>query len=486
MNNNETLDPEDWDKMNSLAHDMVSDMMAYLRNVRERPVWQPVPKVTKDFFNASVPLDRQDPSDVYKEFRQHILPYTKGNIHPRFWAWVQGTGTPLGVMADMLASGMNPNVTIGEQSAVYVDRQVVDWCRQMMGMPESASGMLLSGGSMANTTALIVARNSMLPGVREKGIFGLEARPVMYCSTETHSCVAKAAEVTGIGSEWLRRIPVNGDYTINTDALEEQIGTDLDNGLRPFCIVGNVGTVNTGAIDDIAALTRLRDKYNLWLHLDGAFGALAKLVPEYAGKLRPIETADSVAFDLHKWMYMPYEVGCVLISQRERHKAAFAGTPNYLLHHERGLASGPESLNNYGIELSRGFKALKVWMSIKEHGLYKYAAQIEKNIHQARYLGRLVTSQPRLQLMADIPLNIVCFRYFVAGIDADWDQINKEIVMTLQERGIASPSSTVIGGHYSIRVAITNHRSIHYDFDLLVSETLSIGDGLYSLQLTEK
>lgn len=476
IKNEQNLDPEDWDLMTSLGRDMVTEMMGFLRDVGDRPVWKAIPDETKRFLNEDIPSAGIPAEEIYRQFKEHILPYAKGNIHPRFWAWVQGTGTPLGMLADMLASGMNSNVTIGEQSAVYVDRQVVDWCRQMMGMPDTTSGMLLSGGSMANTTALLVARNTMLPDVREKGIWGLKARPVMYCSSETHGCVVKAAEAIGIGTEGLRKISVHADFTIDIKKLEDQIKTDLAGGLRPFCIVGNVGTVNTGAIDDLSALTSLRDKYRLWLHLDGAFGALAKLVPEYAGKLKPIETADSVAFDLHKWMYMPYEVGCVLIARKPDHRNSFAGSPNYLLHHERGLASGPESLNNYGLELSRGFKALKVWMSLKEHGMAKYAGQIEKNIRQARYLGRLIELSPLLEPLAGIPLNIVCFRYNDGSEDNRLNAVNKEIVMTLQERGIASPSSTVINGIYAIRVAITNHRSRYLDFDELVRYVLEIGD----------
>lgn len=478
MGTEQNLDPADWDQMATLGREMVTDMMQFIKDVRERPVWQPVPVETKAFLSEDLPAEGLPAEDVYQQFREFILPYAKGNIHPRFWAWVQGTGTPLGMLADMLASAMNSNVTIGEQSAVYVDRQVIDWCRQMMGMPETTSGMLLSGGSMANTTALIVARNTMLPEVRQNGIWGLKARPVMYCSAETHGCITKAAEAIGIGQAGLRRIPVKDDFTIDVAMVESQIKTDLADGLKPFCIVGNAGTVNTGAIDDLHALTEIRDRYGLWLHIDGAFGALAKLVPEYHQLLKPLEAADSVAFDLHKWMYMPYEVGCVLIARREDHRSAFGGSPNYLLHHERGLASGPESLNNYGLELSRGFKALKVWMSIKEHGIQKYAGQIEKNIKQARYLGSLIRNDPKLELLAAIPLNIVCFRYRGDATMEKLDLINKEIVMTLQEKGIASPSSTLIGGKYAIRVAITNHRSTLADFDELVRHTTEIGDSL--------
>ncbi len=475
----ETLDPKDWEEMRAIGHLMMDDMIDYLKDIKDKPVWKPIPEETKTFFKEDLPEYGMNANEIYTQFKTHILPYNKGNIHPRFWAWVQGTGTPMGVFGDFLASAMNPNVTIGEQSAMYVDQEVVNWCKQMMHFPESASGILLSGGSMANTTALIVARNHMIAFSRKEGMQGLALKPVMYCSTETHSCIAKASEVIGIGTEGLRKISVNADYTINLESLEQTIRDDISKGYNPFCLVGNAGTVNTGAIDDLKALKLLCKKYDLWFHIDGAFGALAKLTDQYKEKLKPIEEADSVAFDLHKWMYMPYEVGCVLIRNKEAHRNAFSFTPNYLMFHDQGLASGPDSLNNFGIELSRGFKALKVWMSIKEQGIKKYTEQIEKNIQQAEYLTDLVNQNNTLELLAPTSLNIVCFRFISSHkTKEELNQLNKDIVMKLQVSGIASPSSTILGGNYAIRVAITNHRSITSDFDLLINETIKLGHSL--------
>ena len=475
----ETLDPKDWEEMRAIGHLMMDDMIDYLKDIKDKPVWKPIPEETKTFFKEELPEYGMNAKEIYAQFKTHILPYNKGNIHPRFWAWVQGTGTPMGVFGDFLASAMNPNVTIGEQSPMYVDQEVVNWCKQMMHFPESASGILLSGGSMANTTALIVARNHMIAFSRKEGMQGLALKPVMYCSSETHSCIAKAAEVIGVGTEGLRKISVNADYTINLESFEQTIRDDISKGYNPFCLVGNAGTVNTGAIDDLNALKLLCEKYDLWFHIDGAFGALAKLTDQYKEKLKPIEEADSVAFDLHKWMYMPYEVGCVLIRNNEAHRNAFSFAPNYLMTHEEGLASGPDSFNNFGIELSRGFKALKVWMSIKEQGIKKYAEQIEKNIQQAEYLTDLVNENNTLELLAPTSLNIVCFRFVSSNkTKEELNQLNKDIVMKLQVSGIASPSSTILGGNYAIRVAITNHRSITSDFDLLINETIKLGNSL--------
>jgi glutamate/tyrosine decarboxylase-like PLP-dependent enzyme len=281
----------------------------------------------------------------------------------------------------------------------------------------------------------------------------------------------------GIGNEGLRKIDVDANYRMIPELLEKTIKNDLENGLLPFCVVANCGTVNTGAIDDLNAIRDICKNFGLWFHIDGAFGLLAILSDEYKEQLAPAAFADSLAFDLHKWMYMPYDVGCVLIRDKEKHRNTFSSTPNYLLQQERGLASGPESLNNYGIELSRSFKALKVWMSIKEHGIQKYTRMIEQNIQQARSLAMKIDSIPSLERLADVPLNIVCFRYRGDFSDEKaLHQINLEILMQLQEKGIASPSSTILRGKFAIRVAITNQRTEIEDLDLFVLACKQLGD----------
>ena len=480
LSKEETLDPENWNEIRQLGHQMIDDMMDYLQNIRQEPAWRKIPEDAKEFLKQDIPQKPQDIGEIYGEFKKYILPYPGGNIHPRFWAWVQGTGTPFGVLAEMLAATMNPNTAIGEHSAMYVETQVLNWCKQMLNYPESSSGILVSGGSMANITALMVARNSRLgKSVREHGVKTVAGQMVLYCSTETHSCVDKAAEVMGLGTDSIRKIDVDENYRIKVDELVAAIESDLAKGNSPFCMVGNAGTVNTGAIDPLNDLLDVCRKYNLWFHVDGAFGALAKLVPEYADKLKAVEEADSVAFDLHKWMYMPFEVGCTLIKNAEAHRNAFAATANYLLNHERGLAAGPDPMGNYGLELSRGFKALKVWMSLKEHGLEKYVTIIRQNIAQAFYLGELVSHEKSLELLTPVSMNIVCYRYIKDGFSTEQlNKLNKEIVMQLQEQGIASPSSTILNGNYAIRVAITNHRSRKEDFEILVAETIRIGQEL--------
>jgi aromatic-L-amino-acid/L-tryptophan decarboxylase len=474
----ESLDPADWGALRELGVQMVSDMLEYLENVRERPVWQPIPNQIKANFRQPLPLEPEPADKVYQEFRQNILPYPLGNIHPRFWGWVIGTGTPLGILAEMLAAGMNPNAGGGEHAATYVEIQVLNWCKEMMGFPFQASGLLVSGGSMANLVGLTVARNAKANyDIRRQGLYGSNSRMTLYGSQEMHSSLQKAVELLGLGSESLRKIEVDSEFRIDQQALRTAITEDRQRGYLPICIIGNAGTVNTGAVDDLEALADICQDDNLWFHVDGAFGALARLNPDLRPLLKGMERADSLAFDLHKWMYMPFEVGCALVRHEESHRRAFSLTPDYLVHAERGTASGEVWMSDYGVQLSRGFRALKVWMSIKEHGIKKYGRMVKQNVEQARYLAKLVDKAPELELLAPVPLNIVCFRYKADGMSADsLNGFNEELLIRLQESGMAVPSYTTLGGKYVIRAAITNQRSRREDFDLLVEEVIRIGN----------
>lgn len=477
--NEQSLDPPDWDVVRGLGHRMVDDMMDYLQTIRESPAWKQVPDDILQELRQPLPQHPQNAAAVYEDFTRQVLPYNCNNVHPRFWSWVQGGGTPFGMLADMLASGMNPNLAIGHHAPMYVEQQVLDWSKDIFGFPRTASGILTSGASIANITALIVARNHFSTQVKENGLRAVRGQLTVYGSAETHNCVAKGIEVIGIGSRNFRRVPVDEHYRVRTDILQEMIRKDREAGDIPFCIVGNAGTVNTGAIDDLSTLARIAKEENCWYHIDGAFGAIPKLLPEFEERLKGLEAADSLSFDFHKWLYMNYEVGCLLVKDAAAHRAAFSTDVTYLARHDRGLAAGPDPFSNYGMELSRGFKALKVWMLLKEHGVQRYGKQVRRDLEHARYLGELVEQHPALQLMAAVSLNIVCYRYNPGGLAGErLDILNKELLMRLHEEGIATPSFTLLNGNYTIRVAITNHRSILADFDMLVEASVRIGDEL--------
>src|SRR6266540_2703347 len=333
----ESLDPEDWDELRALGHRMVDDLLDYLRIVRERLVWRPIPAELRARFRGPAPRAPEGAERAYQDFRDHVLPHPMGNIHPRFWGWVIGTGTPLGALAEMLAAGMNPNMGGGDHVPNQVEAQVLDWCKEMLGYPFSASGLLVSGGSMANLVGLAVARNARAGfDVRRTGVRAAGGPLTIYGSVEVHNSIQKAVELLGLGSDALRLVPVTDQFEIEVNALERMISADRADGCRPICVVGNAGTVSTGAFDDLAALAQLCEREGLWFHVDGAFGALAGLVPEYRSRLAPMARADSLAFDLHKWMYVPFEAGCTLVRDPEAHRRTFSLTPDYLTHATRG------------------------------------------------------------------------------------------------------------------------------------------------------
>jgi glutamate/tyrosine decarboxylase-like PLP-dependent enzyme len=460
---------------------MVDDMLDYLATVRSRPAWRPVPADVRARLTEPLPLEPTPPEAVYEQFKRDVLPYPTGNVHPRFWGWVIGTGTPLAMLADMLASGMNPQVAEFDDAAALVENRVIAWFVELFGLPAGTSGLLVSGGSMANFVGLAVARNARagfdvrVQGLRAPGM----PRLMVYASSETHSSVRKAVQLLGLGDESLRLIPVGADYRIDVAALRAAVAADRTAGHRPVCVVGNAGTVNTGATDDLVGLAALCRAEGLWFHVDGAFGALAGLSPALRPLVAGMERADSLAFDLHKWMYLPYEVGCTLVRDQVAHRTTFTVTPSYLAALDRGISAGGFPFAERGVQLSRGFRALKVWMALKAYGIRAFARLIEQNVAQARYLADLVTAQPRLELLAPLPLNVVCLRYVAPGFAGTrLDVLNREILMRIQEAGVAVPSHTVLDGRFALRVAITNHRSRREDFDLFVRTVVEIGDAL--------
>ena len=471
-----SLDPADWDAFRRLAHSALDDAIDYVRDVRRRPVWQALPEDVKQRLNEPLPAVPQGIENTYRNFRELVLPYATGNIHPRFWGWVHGTGLTTGIISEMLAAAMNSNCGGRDHGALYVERKVVDWCRQIVGYPDSASGLMVSGTSMGTLIGLAVARNAATGGsVRAGGVAKTCNSFVTYASSEAHSSLARALELLGLGHNSLHRIVVDDSFAINPVALRQAIHEDRRAGRRPFCVVGCAGTVNTGAIDNLTMLTEICESEKLWFHVDAAFAGLCALRGSLAGLLQGIERSDSVSFDFHKWMYIQYDAGCVLVRDGRLHKNTFATRPDYLQHWERGLAGGGEWFTDFGPELSRGFRALKVWFALKTYGTEKFGEMIEKNIQQARYLAQLVKSNPMLELLAPPTLNIVCFRYRGFQLEnEELDSLNRDIVAELQIRGIAAPSTTCIHGKLSIRVAITNHRSRREDFDLLVNSVIML------------
>jgi len=477
----ETLDPNDWESMRSLGHQILDDALDYLQSLRDRPVWQHAPQHVRAHFEGSVPHAPQPAEEVYRQYTQYILPHQLGNNHPRFWGWIAGTGTVMGVFAEILVAATDAvSGSFSYLSNNYVEMQVLDWCKTLLGYPLTAGGLLTSGCSASNLIGLAVARNTKAGfDLRKRGLRDAPQQMTVYSSEEAHSSIQKAVELLGFGSDSLRLIPVNTNLQIDLAALRAAIRDDRNNGFFPFCVVGVAGTTNTGAIDDLNGLAEICEEEGLWFHVDGAFGAWAAIASASKHLVDGLERADSLAFDLHKWMYLSYPIGCVLVKNPEDHRRAFSLSPTYLAHGDgnRGLTGiDVPWLSDYGFELSRGFHALKAWMTLKEHGTEKYGRLIQQNIDQAHYLAGLVEASPELELALPVSLNVVCFRFTRSGLnDATLDDLNKQIEIELQETGIAVPSVVSVRGKKYLHVAITNHRSRRSDFQVLVREVIRIG-----------
>ncbi|MDH6231797.1 aromatic-L-amino-acid decarboxylase [Mesorhizobium soli] len=472
----ESLDPPDWSSLAALAHRIVDDAVEYIAHVRERPVWQPMPEKVEAAFQAPPPDGPTPVADVYRLVRDNVLSYPMGNIHPRFWSWYMGTSNFTGALGDFIAAIQGSNLGGGSHAAALVDQQVVGWLRDMIGFPTTASGTLVSGGSMANLIGLTVARNAMAGiDLREEGLAALDRSLRFYASDQVHSCHRKAVEVLGLGNKALRRIPTDFRYRIDIAALRKAIAEDRERGFKPACIIGTAGTVNSGAVDDLAALAEIATEEGLWFHVDGCIGALLAIAPKNAWRVKGLERADSVALDPHKWLHAPFEVGCALVRDHLKHRQSFAVSPEYLQGMSRGIASG-QWLYEFGLQTSRGFAALKVWMALMEHGAAKFGRLIDQNVAQAAFLADIVRSHPTLDLVTEPEINIVCFRYAPDGQDEEkLKQINVEIMLRLQESGVAALSDTTIQGRHCLRAAICNHRTRLDDLTLLVSEVLRIG-----------
>ncbi len=480
----ESLDPFDWAEVEEVSHRIVSDAVAHLRDVRERPIWRDMPAEVRAAFETPLPRGPQALSEVYQQVHDTVLAYPMGNIHPRFWGWYMGASNLTGALGDFLAAVQGSNLGGGNHAAALVDQQVVNWCKEMVGFPAGASGTLVGGGSMANLVGLTVARNAKAGvDVRELGVAAMPKPLRFYGSDQIHSCLRKAMESLGLGNAALRRIPTDADLRIDLPALRRAIEEDRAAGLKPACIIGNAGTTNTGSIDDLQALADIAAVEDLWFHVDGCIGALIAIAPRNAHLVAGLEKADSLALDSHKWLHAPFESGCALVRDGALHRSTFAVTPEYLETTPRGLASGAW-LHEYGLQTTRGFQALKIWMALKEHGIEAFGRLIDQNIEQASHLAAMIRDEPLLELTAPTAINIVCFRYRSPGMSTDLlKPVNTEIMLRMQESGFAVVSDTTVRGEHCLRAAITNHRTRRDDLDALVREVVGLGREIESASL---
>ncbi len=442
------LDPSDWDGFEAAATRLLAECVGYLHAARDHP-WQPPP----DDMRAALALGGvggQDPETVMATMRDDIMPYATGNIHPAFWGWVHGTGSAIGVAAEMVAATMNANCGGRDHGAMQIEAAVIDWLTDLAGLGDQAFGVMTSGTSQATILALNVARFQRFGArVRQDGVAGLPPVAV-YAAEGAHACIGQALEVMGHGLAALRAVPAGPDG-MDVAALREMLAQDRAQGIEPLAVVATAGSVNTGVFDPINALADLCAELGIWLHVDAAFGFWTLLADApWDGLAAGIGRADSIALDFHKWIGVPYAAGACLVRDRDLHRNTFVARPDYLTQ-GAGLAGGTPWFTDYGLELSRGFGALKVWAVVKTAGTGALGAAISDNCRQAALMGRLVDESPLLRLAHKVVSNICCFEPL--GADA------AKIAARLQTQGQAVFSTTRIEGVTCLRAAIVNHRT---------------------------
>ena len=465
-----TLDPQDWAEFRRVAHAALDGMIEDIAMIRERPVWVETPAEARAALSSPLPREGAGLEAALADFARNIQPYGVGNRHPAFMGWAHGAGTPAGMVAEMLAAGLNLNCGGRNHIGVELERSLAAALAAEFGFPATADGIFVTGTSQANFIGVLAAsRASLGAQARDSGLNG--ARLCAYASAEAHGCVAQAVDMAGIGRDFLHKIPCDEDGRMRPDRLRAKIAEDRAAGLTPFLIVGTAGTVNFGAFDPLTELADIAAQEGLWLHVDGAFGALALFSEALRPLLAGLERADSLAFDFHKWAHVPYDAGFILVRDGATLRNAFAAPAAYLSRAERGLAAGEVWPCDLGPDLSRGFRALKVWMSLQTHGTRALGAAMEANCAAARLLAAKIDASSTFTRVAPVPLNIVCF-------SLDEESANRRLVEELHVRGLAAPSLTQIRGRAVIRCALFNHRTTAEDVEVFFAQASSLAQVL--------
>lgn len=456
---------------------MLDDMMEYLKTIRRQPYIPPTEESKKAILT---PLSRKGDGEakVYDLFREHIVPHAVKKVRPDFWGLIQGTGSPFGMLTDMVLSGINH----GSLALTFIHNHAIEWVKELLEYPKEAGGVFVSGGSEANFTGLAVARNAKAEiDMKAEGMQGVTRKMTLYCSMEAHACLDRSVELLGLGNEALRWIPTNENHQMDVALLEKEIHLDRERGHHPFCVIGTAGTVHTGAFDDLNEIADLCEKENLWFHVDGAFGSWVRLSETHKHLADGLERADSLAVDLHKWMNMPYAIGFTLVKDRKAHFSTFVygHDAEYL---KTGLAELGDALTspfNLSLALSRPDIGGKAYMLLRAYGRDKYSNLVQQNIDQINYLAELIRKEPNLEITAPVVSNIVCFRYIHDGLDeADVEKLNRMILGELWKINLFMITDTTIKGRYMLRACNVNHRSQREDFDILVERITSIGKTL--------
>ncbi len=458
------LTPDQFRELGYRAIDLIAESLERLQK-RQEPARRAVPPALREELLAQpLPERGTRPEELLEFVAQNVLPYPLGHNPPRFFAWVNSPAAPISILGELLVAGMNSSLAGGDQAGVYLEHAVLAWLKEIMGFPPEGGALLVSGGSMASIVGLAVMRyvKALTGDVRGQGLRLENAPMVVYASTEGHSCIEKAVELLGIGHEYLRKIPVDADFRMDVAELRQQIGADRREGLHPVCVVASAGTVNTGAIDPLEAIADLCQEEGLWFHVDGAYGGVAILAEEVRPFMAGIQRADSLGIDPHKWMYVSIECGCVMVRDKQAMRDAFSAVPPYL-RDDRQLPWFSE----FGPQQTRGFRALKLWLALKQVGMEGYRQLIARDIRLARALREKLLAAPDFELAAAGPLSCTCFRYAPPGAK-DLDALNQTLLESVQKQGDVYLTSTRLRGQFVLRANILNFRTNEDDLDFLV------------------
>ena len=463
------------DELRDWGNSVTQLMADYYGELRDRRVYPHTSsREIRDRLDAALPISGMEFDELLKVFRETIIPFSRQNAHPRMFGYVQSPGTPLAAFADLLASTLNANLTVWRSAPapVEVERLTIDWIRQILGFNPEAGGLFVSGGSMANLAAIAAARQAKDSS---------SGRLRMYASSETHFSIAKAAALLGIGRQNVRHVAVDERFRIRVDDLISKITADLEAGYVPFCVIANAGTVNTGAVDPLAEIREVADRFQLWMHVDGSYGAFAVLAKSAGELFAGIEQVDSIALDPHKWLYLPVDVGCVIYRSPEIARAAFAHDAEYTrIIGEK--ADEAFAFWDYGPELSRRFRALKVWMLLKGVGLDSLSEAIESNLACARYLESMVRASDDFEMIAPVELSIFCFRHVPMQLRSESDQaidaFNERLLVALQRDGSSYLSNATLGGRFALRGCVLNYRTTLQDMEILLDDLRRVATSL--------
>ena len=468
------LDPTP-DEIGDWGNSVIQLMAEYLGGLRDHKVYRHISsRDIRDSLDPALPTKGTDFDALLKVFRENIIPFSRQNAHPRMFGYVQSPGTPLAAFADLLASTLNANLTVWRSAPapVELERLTIDWIRQILGFNAEAGGLFVSGGSMANLAAIAAARQAKDDS---------SGRLRIYASSETHFSIAKATALLGIGRENVRFVAVDECFKIRVDDLVAKITADLEAGYLPFCVVANAGTVNTGAVDPLAEIREIADRFQLWMHVDGSYGAFAVLAKSARKLFAGLERADSIALDPHKWLYLPVDVGCVIYRAPEIARAAFAHEAEYTrIIGEK--ADEAFAFWDYGPELSRRFRALKVWMLLKGVGLDSLGEAIESNLACARYLESMVRASDDFEMVAPVELSIFCLRHVPVQLrnksPQAIDAFNERLLIALQRDGSSYLSNATLAGRFALRGCVLNYRTTLRDMEILLNDLRRVAGSL--------